>query len=82
MTRRLVLQACAAEGIPCFEEAVPATVLQHCEEAFLTSTTRDVHPIEQAGDHAMPAPGPITRLVMDAFARLAEKMRIASHAPA
>lgn len=82
VTRRLVLQACAAEGIPCFEEAVPATVLQHCEEAFLTSTTRDVHPIEQAGDHAMTAPGPMTRLVMAAFAHLAEKMRIASHSPA
>lgn len=82
VTRRLVLAACAAEGIACHEEAIPAAALTTCEEAFLTSSTRDVHPIAEVDGRPLPAPGPVTLSVQAAFARLAEKMGIAGRSPA
>ena len=68
VTRLLVLQACAAAGIDCAETALPAGVLTRCEEAFLTSSTRDVHPIAEIDGRALTAPGPLTRAVQAAYA--------------
>ncbi len=70
VTRRLVLQTCREAGISCFEEALPVAALQDCEEAFLTSSTREVHPIEQIDERQLPTPGSITKKVMTAFLRL------------
>jgi branched-chain amino acid aminotransferase len=67
VTRLLTLKACTQAGIPCSEEPMPASVLAVCEEAFLTSTTRDVHPIAEADGRTLPAPGPVTAAVMAAF---------------
>lgn len=67
VTRRLVLAACQAAGIPCHERDLPLSALRTCEEAFLTSSTRDVHPIEQLDDRTLPAPGPVTLAVQEAF---------------
>ncbi len=68
VTRSLVLEACSAAGLSCEETALPADLLSTCEEAFLTSSTRDVHPISQIGDRALPhAPGPVTTQVQVAF---------------
>ncbi|MCA1962660.1 MAG: aminotransferase class IV [Prosthecobacter sp.] len=69
VTRRLVLASCAAAGIPCLEQALPVSLLEHCQEAFLTSSTRDVHPIERIGPRALPCPGPVTLAVQEAFHR-------------
>lgn len=55
VTRQLVVQWCGAD-----EVALPAATLQTCSEAFLTSSTRDVHPIEWLGERRLPAPGPTT----------------------
>ena len=55
VTRQLVVQWCGAA-----EVSVSAEALDTCEEAFLTSSTRDVHPIEMLGDRRVPAPGPVT----------------------
>jgi branched-chain amino acid aminotransferase len=82
VTRRLVLKACSEAGIACFEEALPAeAALRCCDEAFLTSSTRDVHPVSQIGERALTPAGPVTGLVAAAFARLAEKMVIATGTP-
>jgi len=67
VTRMFVLRACAQAGIPCEETALPVTVLKECEEAFLTSSTRDVHPIAEVDGHAFCAPGPVTLAVQTAF---------------
>lgn len=64
VTRDLVLEW--SEGV---EEDVPAGALADGEEAFLTSTTRDVQPIRAVdGGKLPPAPGPVTRAVMEVFA--------------
>lgn len=71
VTRKLVIQACAQIGLPCTEVAIPTAVLAECEEAFLTSSTRDVHPIAEIDGRALSVPGPITAQVQAAFQQIA-----------
>lgn len=70
VTRALVLEACRREGLAVSEEPVPLGRLQDCEELFLTSSTREVHPVAQVDERLLTAPGPMTRLVMQAYASL------------
>ncbi|MFI7614382.1 aminotransferase class IV [Nonomuraea terrae] len=64
VTRALVLEWCGGEEVD-----VPLQAVYAAEEAFLTSTTRDVQPIRLVDDTAIPAaPGPITAKAMSVFA--------------
>lgn len=64
VTRALVLEWLGAE-----EEDVPLAELTGAEEAFLTSTTRDVQAIRAVDGSVFPAaPGPITRKAAEIFA--------------
>ncbi|MFB9680708.1 aminotransferase class IV [Streptosporangium vulgare] len=64
VTRALALEWCG--GI---EEDVPLSALYEAEEAFLTSTTRDIQPIRAVDRTVLPAaPGPITTKAMQIFA--------------
>ena len=64
VTRALVL-----EWYGGVEEDVPLEALSQAEEAFLTSTTRDVQPIRADDRTVLPtAPGPISKEAMDVFA--------------
>ena len=68
VTRALVLEACAAAGIAVEEAVLPIAVLQTCDEAFLTSSTRDVHPLAHIDQRAMPGvSGVFTQRVALAF---------------
>ncbi|MHB1080642.1 MAG: aminotransferase class IV [Prosthecobacter sp.] len=68
ITRGLVLEACAAAGIVVEEVTLPIEALHSCEEAFLTSSTRDVHPLARVDQRAMPGvEGPVTQRVAKAF---------------
>lgn len=59
-----MLEWCGGE-----EADVPLQALYEAEEAFLTSTTRDVQPIRLVDDTELPAaPGPITTKAMQVFA--------------
>ncbi|WP_395108221.1 aminotransferase class IV [Actinomadura sp. SCN-SB] len=71
VTRALVMEWFGAE-----EEDLPLDDLFRAEEAFLTSTTRDVQPIARVDGTALPAaPGPVTTKAMEVFAaRAAELM--------
>ncbi|MEU8304347.1 aminodeoxychorismate lyase [Actinomadura sp. NPDC048955] len=71
VTRALTLEWCGGE-----EEDVALDDLYRADEAFLTSTTRDVQPIRAVDGTVLPAaPGPITAKAMEAFAaRSAELM--------
>ncbi len=71
VTRELTLEWCGGE-----EEDLSLDDLYRADEAFLTSTTRDVQPIRAVDGTALPAaPGPITLKAMEAFAaRAAELM--------
>jgi branched-chain amino acid aminotransferase len=63
ITRELV-----CELVDVDERAVPLGALAQASEAFLTSSTRDVHPIETVDGVALPAcPGPRTLAAAAAF---------------
>ncbi|MEU4515392.1 aminotransferase class IV [Nonomuraea wenchangensis] len=67
VTRGLVLEWFGGE-----ETDIPLSALYEADEAFLTSTTRDVQPIKLVDDTELPiAPGPITSKAMRVFAERA-----------
>jgi len=50
------------------ESPIPITHLHTCDEAFLTSSTRDVHPLARIDQRDMPLiPNSITQRVAKAF---------------
>jgi branched-chain amino acid aminotransferase len=64
VTRALVIEWAGA-----VEEDLPVAVLAEANEAFLTSTTRDVQPIQRVNESRLAeAPGPVTRKAADIFA--------------
>jgi branched-chain amino acid aminotransferase len=65
VTRALVVELCDVT-----EEVLPLDALPDAEEAFLTSTTRGVHPIATVDGRALPAaPGPHTAAAAAALDR-------------
>jgi branched-chain amino acid aminotransferase len=67
VTRALVLEL----GIPIEETPLPLDALHDADEAFLTSTTREVQPIAAIDDRAVPSvPGPITAKLAELFTAL------------
>jgi len=59
VTRALVLELCAENGIPADEAVLGPDALREADEAFLTSSTREVQPIGRVDGRALPAaPGP------------------------
>jgi branched-chain amino acid aminotransferase len=73
LTRELVLEWCAHEGLAVVEEAMPLDVLQRADEVFLTSSIKDVFPVSAVDGRPLPAPGPVTGRVADVWARHADK---------
>ncbi len=72
ITRALVIEACQAAGVPVEERTLPMSILQHVDEAFITSSTRDVHPISAIDGRALKhVPGELTLRARQAFAALA-----------
>jgi branched-chain amino acid aminotransferase len=64
VTRALVLEWFGAE-----EEDIPLSEFTAADEAFLTSTTRDIQPIRAVDGKVFPAaPGPVTRKAIEVFA--------------
>ena len=71
VTRALVLELAADAGIAVDESPLPLDALRDADEAFLTSTTREVQPIAHVDDRAVPAvPGPVAATLAAAFAAL------------
>lgn len=71
VTRALVLELCTRERITADERDVPVEALGRADEAFLTSSTREVQPISHVDGTALPtAPGPVTTALAKAFAEL------------
>jgi len=68
VTRDLVLECCTALGITANEADLPLGALTEADEAFLTSTTREVQGIAAVDDRTLPeAPGPVTARLAAAF---------------
>ncbi len=71
VTRALVLELCAELGIPAEELALPADAIARADEAFLTSSTREVQAISGVDDVTLSrAPGPMTERLAAAFTEL------------
>ena len=73
ISRELVLEWCAHEGLAVVEETLPLDVLTRADEVFLTSSIKDVFPVSAVDGRVLPAPGPVTARVADVWARHAEK---------
>ncbi len=75
ITRALTIEWCRAAGIDIVEDTMPLGVLRTCDEVFITSSLRDVYPIDRIDDRTLPAPGPLTAAAAQIFAhRCAEDM--------
>ena len=69
ITRAFVLELCGALGIPAEQQILDDPDLFDADEAFLTSTTREIVPIVAVDARPIGAgkPGPITRRLLEAF---------------
>jgi branched-chain amino acid aminotransferase len=73
VTRALVLELCVRLGIPAVETTLAGDALRHADEAFLTSSTREVQAIgEVDGSPFAPVPGPVTSRLAAAFTDLVQ----------
>lgn len=77
ITRRKVLDAAAAAGIPCCEQMLTREELLRAEEVFLSSTTAQITPVgwvdgQPVGDAQC---GPVTARIYEAFLRIARAAR-------
>jgi branched-chain amino acid aminotransferase len=68
VTRALVLELCPELGIEADERILPPSAIADADEAFLTSSTREVQPISHADGAALPsARGPISDRLAKGF---------------
>ncbi|MEA2635783.1 MAG: D-alanine transaminase [Chloroflexota bacterium] len=81
VTRKVVMELCASEGIPLTDDAIMAAELASAQELFLTGTTDEITPITRLD--GMPVsdgrPGVLTRRLMAAFRRRTSSLSPASH---
>jgi len=73
ITREFLFEVGARVGVPVREQVLRDADLFGADEAFLTSTTRELVPITQVDDRTIAGgqPGPITRALLDEFRKLA-----------
>ncbi|NOY00957.1 MAG: 4-amino-4-deoxychorismate lyase [Verrucomicrobia bacterium] len=68
VTRSVVLDVCEELGIEVREKDMPLNDLKKADEAFLSSSLREVQGIERVDEVDLPvAPGPITQKIRQAF---------------
>ena len=73
VTRALVIDIARAAQVPVREEPLPLPALLRADEAFLTSTARELLPLTRVGEGTVGsgAPGPVTRRLHQAFREFA-----------
>jgi branched-chain amino acid aminotransferase len=71
VTRALILELAGRLDIAAEEAALPLTAVATADEAFLSSSTREVQAISAVDGHLLPmAPGSVTTLLADGFRRM------------
>ena len=71
ITRQLAIEFARGAGVPVRETRLPLSVLQTCDEVFLTSSTRDIQPVHEINgeiERTLDAPGPVTKAAQEAWA--------------
>lgn len=76
ITRNFVLELARELGVPAEEAVLYPHDLATAEEAFITSTTREVMPVVQIGERQVGSgrPGPITRQLLHAYRAAADRL--------
>jgi branched-chain amino acid aminotransferase len=76
ITRRLVIEAAATEGVPLRETLLFPPDLYRADEAFITSTLREMIPVVRADGLVLGTgePGPLTRRLHAAFRREVDRL--------
>ncbi len=76
ITREYLFEVGVGAGIPVREHVLRDADLFGADEAFLTSTTREVVPIVQVDDHKIGSgkPGPVTQALLAGFRRQAQAL--------
>lgn len=64
ITRELLLEWFAIEEI-----TMPLSIVDTADEIFITSSTRDVHPVSGVGGRTIQAPGPVTARIAREYAQ-------------
>lgn len=69
ITRDLILELAAANGIPWSEAAIPVESLNSADEIWLTSSTREIMPVVQLNGKPVGngLPGPLWQLMSDTY---------------
>ena len=69
ITREFIFEVAGEIGVPTREQVMLDADLFGADEAFLTSTTREIVPIVRVDDHIIGTgcPGPVTMRLLDAF---------------
>lgn len=70
ITRALTIEWCREDGLPVREQVLPMAVLEHADEVFITSSTRDVLAVHAVDDRRL-VPGPVTARAAKVFAERA-----------
>jgi branched-chain amino acid aminotransferase len=70
VSRRQLLAAAPRHGLRVEEAVLRPSDLETAEEIFITSTTREVQPVERIGERAVPTGGPLTRAAEAVFTAL------------
>lgn len=71
VTRALILELADRLSIRAEEVTLPMSALATADEAFISSSTREIQPISAVDGNPLPvAPGPVTTLLADAFRRM------------
>jgi len=74
VTRALILEVCPDAGVRVSDGDLAPDDLRACDEAFLSSTTREVHPIARVDGMKLPsAPGAVSSRVAEAYRALVER---------
>jgi branched-chain amino acid aminotransferase len=74
VTRALVLELCAENGIPAEEAVLGPEAVRDADEAFLTSSTREVQPIASVDGRALAAaPGPASEKLAGLLTELIDR---------
>lgn len=72
ITRELLLEWAAKDGLPVEERPLPMSVLSTCDEALLTSSLKDVRPVSRIDGRDL-ATGPVTQALMRTWSRHAAR---------
>jgi branched-chain amino acid aminotransferase len=82
ITREFIFEVGVENAIPVHEQVLRDDDLLGADEAFLTSTTRELVPIVQVDDRVIGSgtPGPIAKSLLDGFRRKAHAIKLNSRA--